>query len=144
MDRAGRRTVVHLREELCAVEFLERHGAPTNLGPPTVAQLEQVRDFERSVASGAWFETLMTSVGGQDEMEEEDPDLQRCGGPGTASERLRLRISDQQAGWWRRHLEGTHGGRIKARPPASAIHWRLGRQGDIEVRGRELRLAGAV
>lgn len=269
VQRAGRRTFVHLREELRAVGLLERHGAPTVLGPPAEAQLEQVRDFERSVASGAWFETLMASVGGQDQIEAEDPDRQMCGGPGTdrqmcggpdldpgkrvtprlaalvfagapgpASERLRLRISDEQAGWWRYleraylarerqlqragaeplsfvafaclavwmswypavkqtgeydrwtsvyvrdryqcsspvcsrrdvtphhlrfqsqggghedenvaalcswcHLEGIHGGRIKATPPASAIHWRLGRQGDIEVRGRELRSAGAV
>ena len=38
------------------------------------------------------------------------------------------------------HLEGIHGGRIKAQPPASAIHWRFGRPGEVPlvVRGREL------
>jgi hypothetical protein len=37
------------------------------------------------------------------------------------------------------HLDGIHGGRITAEPPASQIHWRLGRgSGALEVRGREL------
>jgi len=35
------------------------------------------------------------------------------------------------------HLEGVHGGRIKARPPAPDIHWQLGRKPILAVRGRK-------
>ncbi len=251
VEHAQRRTVVHLREETRVVELLARSGTDgelaTDLGPPSPDQIEAVRDFERSVASGDWFEELMASVGSDGQ------DRQMCGPPdldpgrrlaprradlifseasGLHSDRLRLRISDEQAGYWRYleraynaherglrrsgaepvsfiafaciavwmtwmpsiratgqydrwtevyvrdryecsspvctrrdvtphhlryqahgggdeaenvaglcswcHLEGIHGGRITALPPASAIHWRLGRGGGLEVRGREL------
>lgn len=36
------------------------------------------------------------------------------------------------------HLEGIHGRRIAAGPPASAIRWRLGREGQLEVVGRTM------
>jgi len=36
------------------------------------------------------------------------------------------------------HLEGIHGGRLRADPPASSISWRVGRSGVLRVRGREL------
>jgi hypothetical protein len=286
IERAGQRTVLHLREEVRATELLARVDPSvelaTDMGPPTAAQLEAVRAFERSVASGAWFEDLIASVSadgppdepaGEHEADRQmcgDPsratdaasgcgtrqhaDRQMCGGPaldpgrrvtplrgsllfsGTVAgrnDRLRLRISDELAGWWRYlerayaaherrlarrgaepvsfvvfactsvwmswyptiqqtaaydrwtevyvrdryqcsspvcsrrdvtphhlrfqahgggdepanmtalcswcHLEGIHGGRITARPPAAQIHWRLGRgRGGLEVRGREL------
>ncbi len=248
------------------IELPARNGAATDLMPPTDEQLEAVRAFERSVASGEWFEALMESVGpdavGPDRKRqmcaggeaegsglELDPGQRRSPlrgalvlGDASAphDERLRLRISDEQAGWWRYlervharnewrlraigddvqpisfiefacmavwlawypsikatgqfdrwtsvyvrdrhrcssplcsrrdvtphhlrfqshggghedenvaslcswcHLDGVHGGRIVARPPASKIHWRFGRAGEVEptvVRGREL-LAG--
>jgi hypothetical protein len=34
------------------------------------------------------------------------------------------------------HLEGIHGGRLKAAPPASAVHWEIGRTGHTVVHGR--------
>ena len=34
------------------------------------------------------------------------------------------------------HLEGVHGGRLKARPPASNVEWTIGRAGHTVVRGR--------
>ena len=34
------------------------------------------------------------------------------------------------------HLRGVHEGRIAAEPPASRIHWRIGRQGTLRVEGR--------
>jgi len=36
------------------------------------------------------------------------------------------------------HLHGVHEGRILAEPPASRIHWRIGRGGTLEVDGRTL------
>jgi hypothetical protein len=282
IERAERRTVLHLREEVRATELLARCDPSTELatdmGPPTAAQLEAVRAFERSVASGAWFEDLLASASadghaGERERDRqmwggssrdadaagsadarEHADRQMCGGPALdpgrratplrgsllfsgpvtrRDDRLRLRISDEQAGWWRYlerayaaherrlarrgaepmsfvvfactavwiswyptiqqtsqydrwtevyvrdryqcsspvcsrrdvtphhlrfqahgggdeaanvaalcswcHLDGIHGGRITAQPPASQIHWRLGRgRGALEVRGREL------
>jgi len=293
IERAGRRTVLHLREEVRATELLARVDPSvelaTDMGPPTAAQLEAVRAFERSVASGAWFEDLIASASADGPTDEptgehdpgheidrqmcggpsrevdaacgsgvgDDADRQMCGGPALdpgrrvtplrgsllfsgspparagRNDHLRLRISDEQAGWWRYlerayaaherrlarrgtapvsfvvfactsvwmswyptikqtamydrwtavyvrdryqcsspvcsrrdvtphhlrfqahgggdeaanvaalcswcHLEGIHGGRITARPPASQIHWTLGRgSGGLEVRGREL------
>ena len=34
------------------------------------------------------------------------------------------------------HLQGVHAGRIAAEPPASRIHWRIGRSGTVRVEGR--------
>jgi hypothetical protein len=36
------------------------------------------------------------------------------------------------------HLHGIHEGRLAARPPASAIRWRIGRKGLLWVDGRRL------
>jgi hypothetical protein len=36
------------------------------------------------------------------------------------------------------HLHGVHEGRILAEPPASRIHWRIGRSGTLQVDGRTL------
>jgi hypothetical protein len=42
------------------------------------------------------------------------------------------------------HLEGVHGGRIRATPPASNIHWSVGRDPVLEVHHRRrMQLAGA-
>jgi hypothetical protein len=34
------------------------------------------------------------------------------------------------------HLHGVHEGRIAAEPPASRIHWRIGRMGTLRIDGR--------
>jgi hypothetical protein len=34
------------------------------------------------------------------------------------------------------HLEGVHGGRLRVEPPASAMHWRIGRNAHTVVHGR--------
>ncbi len=39
------------------------------------------------------------------------------------------------------HLEGVHGGRLRVRPPASAMRWRIGAAAPFEVRGRQ-KIAG--
>jgi hypothetical protein len=35
------------------------------------------------------------------------------------------------------HLEGVHGGRLRASPPAGDVHWQIGRHGQMVVQGRE-------
>jgi hypothetical protein len=42
------------------------------------------------------------------------------------------------------HLEGIHGGRLRASPPASDIAWSIGRQGHTEVFGRRRVVKSAV
>jgi hypothetical protein len=54
IDRAERRTVKHLREEVEAAELLIRMGQPREQGPLDEASLDAFFELERSILSGDW------------------------------------------------------------------------------------------
>jgi hypothetical protein len=59
IDRAKRRTIKHLREEVEAVQLRSRVNDEASLEPPTDEELEEVEDFERAVGRGEMFEATI-------------------------------------------------------------------------------------
>jgi hypothetical protein len=60
IDRAKRRTIKHLREEVEAVQLRSRVNDEASLEPPTDEELKEVEDFERAVGRG---EMLKATIG---------------------------------------------------------------------------------
>jgi hypothetical protein len=59
IDRAKRRTIKHLREEVEAVQLRSRVNDEASLEPPTDKELKEVEDFERAVGRGEMFEATI-------------------------------------------------------------------------------------
>jgi hypothetical protein len=59
LDRAERRTIKMLREEVEAVQLRSRISHEASLGPPTEAELEAVQELERAVARGDMIEATI-------------------------------------------------------------------------------------
>jgi hypothetical protein len=223
IERARRRTVRHLREEVDAVAMLARLGGSDGVLPPTDETMKKVARVEAQVVSGAAFRgasdgqmsallaeligeppdradrstrshgrvTLRFDVGAglaryyrwlegeyhrrhvsrasflrftcealidswkhvlESRVEYAaiyERDRFRCASPvcnrsDVTPHHLRFRAhggdeSNENLAslctWC--HLEGIHGGRLRAAPPASDIEWRLGRNTHTVVRGRE-------
>lgn len=223
IERARRRTVVHLREEVDAVLLRVGLDPSASRMPPDDELLDEVAELERQVQSGEMFRsvlaarprpqmsvTLQTAPRGTDTrrtlrltipadllddwqrletefrraanrkssflafacfslwsswlpaLEAHDEkwkavylrDRHRCTSPVCARHDVtphHLRFQAYGGGhepenvtslcaWC--HLHGIHEGRLTAAPPASNIHWTIGREPLMEVHGRERVLAG--
>ena len=111
IERARRRTVVHLREEVDAVLLRVGLEPRASREPPSEAQLEEVAELERGVQSGELLRTWLEAAGPQMSVT-----LQT--GPGAGDRQLRLSISPALHAHW---LEVEEEFRRVAGPHASFV-----------------------
>lgn len=105
IERATRRTVKQLHEEIDAIEMIARADGieVDGLPPPDEVELEEVRDLERRVIAEVVGHDAQDDAGGVDRAESQmsGTDLPRT--------TMRLRVSEDTARFWRA-LEGVHAG----------------------------------
>ncbi len=216
VDRARRRTVLHLREEVNAVRLRWSLDNAASCAPPDDAALAEIAELERKIQTGELFSSLLgtarlrppqtfvtlpagtgcevrfcVSADVRAHLSEVEAQFRNLAGPKASFVAfmciclwdawlpwLEAR-DDKWAAVFRRdrhrcsnpvcdrtditphhlefradgggdedeniatlcawcHLQGVHGDRIVALPPASNIHWWIGRTPVLEIRGREV------
>ena len=218
IDRARRRTILHLREEVDAVRLRWALDREASCAPPNDAVLAEIAELERKIQSGEIFSSLLgaarlrgpqasvtlpagagsrlklrVSVELRAYFNEVEAEFRRLAGPDASFVAFMcICLWDAWLPWlqarddkWKAvftrdrhrcsspvcrrtditphhlvfrahgggdeaenmallcawcHLQGIHGGRITALPPASSIHWLFGRASSpvLEVLGREV------
>jgi hypothetical protein len=164
--RARERTVRHLRDEADAAEMVSRLTEQTAIVPPSESLMEELEAYYRWLERlflrhrpvqvpffrflcRALIETWKTSLGSDVAYASiYARDRYRCRSPvcsrgDVTPHHLKFRSAggddaDENVAslcvWC--HLDGIHGGRLSAAPPASSIRWRIGREPHTQVEGR--------
>ena len=123
IDRAQRRTVKHLREDVGLAQLLAEGRQPGL--PPAAEETKAWQEIERTLRAGKLFDSPpepSTASSTAPSAEPSPGPSQMSGGPGPGRVTVRLRLDDELVGFWRR-MEDMH---RRSRQGGAFAEWLIG------------------